>query len=162
MIEVKELSDDEIVEFLKASNYGHLGCCRKGEPYVVPVHFTYDDGEIYLYTTEGKKSDIIRENPRVCLQSEKVADNQHWLSVIVNGEAIQIIDGVERERAMKLITAINPTLTPAVSIRWMDNWVKENVEVIYRIYPLRISGRRSANGSHETASVVPGRRTSID
>ena len=143
MIEVKELSDQEITDFLKKSVYGHLACSRNGEPYVVPVHFVYDDGEIYVYTTEGKKYEIIRENPRVCLQSEDVIDNRHWVSVIVDGEASQITDQAERERAIKLITAVNPTLTPAVSIHWMDSWVRENIEVIYRIYPLRMTGRRS-------------------
>jgi nitroimidazol reductase NimA-like FMN-containing flavoprotein (pyridoxamine 5'-phosphate oxidase superfamily) len=161
MIEVKELSDSEIAELLRRTGYGHLACARGGEPYVVPVHFAYDDGDIYVYTTEGKKFEIIKENPRVCLQAEQVKDNQHWLSVIVDGEAVQIVDEQERERAMKLITAVNPTLTPAVSVHWMDNWVRENIEVIYRIHPLRVSGRRSSAGI-ERANVVPGRPDTIN
>ena len=144
MIEVKELSEKEIAGFLKRTGYGHIACCRDGEPYVVPVHFAYDDGDIYVYTTEGKKYEIIKENPRVCLQAEEVADNENWQSVIVDGEAEQITDDAERERAMQLITAVNPKLTPAVSIHWMDSWVRENIEVIYRIRPTRTSGRRSA------------------
>jgi nitroimidazol reductase NimA-like FMN-containing flavoprotein (pyridoxamine 5'-phosphate oxidase superfamily) len=161
MIEVKELSDNEIVELLRRTGYGHLACARDGEPYVVPVHFAYDDGDIYVYTTEGKKFEIIRENPRVCLQAEEVTDNQHWQSVIVDGEAIQIVNEEDRERAMKLITAINPTLTPAVSIHWMDNWVRENIEVIYRIHPLSLSGRRSS-GSIDRGNVVPGRPNTVN
>ena len=154
MIEVKELSEDEISELLKRTGYGHLACSRDGEPYIVPIHFAYDDGEIYVYTTEGKKYEIIKKNPRVCLQAEHVVDNENWQSVIVDGEAVQIEDEKERERAMKLITAVNPTLTPAVSIRWMDSWVRENIEVIYRIRPLRTSGRRSAADTF--INVVPG------
>jgi uncharacterized protein len=156
MIEVKELSDDEIVELLKRTGYGHLACSRDGKPYMVPIHFAFDNGAIYVYTTEGKKYEIIKDNPRVCLQAEEVIDNQHWQSVIVDGEAQQILDEAERERAMKLIVAVNPTLTPAVSVRWLDNWVRENIEVIYRIYPLQMSGRRSATGSSDSANIVPG------
>jgi nitroimidazol reductase NimA-like FMN-containing flavoprotein (pyridoxamine 5'-phosphate oxidase superfamily) len=143
MIEVRDLSDDEIAEFLKSTHYGHLACCRDGEPYIVPIHFAFDDGDIFVYTTEGKKFEIIKENPRVCLQAERVTDERHWQSVIVDGEAEQITDDAERQRARDLITATNPTLTPAVSIRWMDSWVRENIEVIYRIRPLQISGRKS-------------------
>jgi len=156
MIEVKELSDNEIVELLKRTGYGHLACTRDGEPYVVPIHFAFDDGEIFVYTTEGKKYEIIRSNPRICLQAEEVIDNQHWQSVIVDGEAIQITDETERERAMKLIIRVNPTLTPAVSVRWIDSWVRENIEVIYRIHPLQMSGRRSSAGTLDSAHLVPG------
>ena len=155
MIEVKELTDDEIIELLKSAGYGHLGCSRGNEPYVVPIHFAFDDGEIFVYTTEGKKYEIIKQNPRVCLQAEEVIDNQHWQSVIVDGEATQIIDETERERAMKLILAVNSTLTPAVSVRWLDSWVRENIEVIYRIHPLEMSGRRSSTGSLDNANFIP-------
>src|SRR4051794_19328195 len=114
MIEVKELTDEEMADLLSRTGYGHLACSRNDEPYVVPVHFAYADGEIYIYTTQGKKYEIIKQNPRICLQAERVTDNQHWQSVIVYGEAFQITDEEERERAMKLIVKENPTLTPAV------------------------------------------------
>ena len=55
MIEVKDLSENEITEILSRIGYGHLACCRNDEPYVVPVHYAYDNGNIFIYTTEGKK-----------------------------------------------------------------------------------------------------------
>ena len=143
MIEVEELSDEEIAEILGRVEFGHLACCHEGRPYVVPAHYAYEDGSIYIYTTEGKKADIISENPNVCVQVESVTDNRHWESVIVDGVATRLTVGPEREHALELIVAINPTLTPAVSIHWMDDWVRENVEVIYRITPTHTSGRRS-------------------
>lgn len=42
---------------------------------------------------------------------------------------------------MKTIARINPTLTPPISIRRMDNWVRENIDLIYRIVPAETSGR---------------------
>ena len=30
---------------------------------------------------------------------------------------------------------------PAMSIRWTDNWIRENKEVVYRIDPTEMSGR---------------------
>ncbi|MBK8464744.1 MAG: pyridoxamine 5'-phosphate oxidase family protein [Chloracidobacterium sp.] len=145
MIEIEDLSESEITEILSRIGYAHLACCRDNRPYVVPVHYAYDDGAVFIYTTEGKKFEIIRENPNVCLQVEEVVDNQHWTSVILEGVADQIKDGAERDRALELIVKGNPTLTPAVSIRWMDNWVRENIEVVYRITPTVTSGRRSIN-----------------
>lgn len=143
MLEVGEMSDVEIVKVLLGMNYGHLACSMNNKPYVVPVNFIFDGDEIFIYTTDGKKSRIIDTNPQVCLQTEDVTDRQHWHSVIIDGIAERIIDPVERERVMKMIIANNPTLTPALSIHWMDNWVRENIEIVYRIKPTMTSGRRS-------------------
>ena len=161
MIEVEDLSESEVIEILNRVGFGHLACCRDNRPYVVPVHYVYDDGTIFIYTTEGKKFEIIKENPNVCLQIEDVTDNQHWTSVIVDGVAEQIKHGPEHDRALELIVAVNPTLTPAVSIRWMDDWVRENIEVVYRVTPTATSGRRSVDRTGSTP-FVPGTGSNIN
>lgn len=163
MIEIEEMRKDEVDELLARLNYGHLATSRNDQPYVVPVHFVYDKPLIYVYTTEGKKSEIIRTNPQVCLQSEDVKNNQDWQSVVVIGDAVQVDDVDERDRAMKLLTAVNPTMTPAVSIRWMDSWVRENIEVILKITPRMITGRATVAKSDTGKPFAPGdnRRSTI-
>ena len=143
MIEVQEMSKKEIESVLQRVGYGHLACARNNRPYVVPIHYAYDKSDIYIYTTEGLKTEIISDNPQVCLQIEEVVDNTDWRSIVINGEAEQIIDPKEREEVLKLIISANPTLTPAISIRWMDNWVRENREVVYRIKPGIVTDRSS-------------------
>ncbi len=145
MIQVEDLSENEITDLISRVGYGHLACCLNDRPYVVPVHYATDIGSIFIYTTEGKKFEIIKENPKVCLQIEEVVDKRHWQSVIVDGIAAQLEAGPERERALELILAVNPTLTPAVSVRWLDEWVRENVEVVYRVIPTATSGRRAVD-----------------
>lgn len=162
MIEVEEMSDPEIDELLGRVGYAHLACSRDDQPYVVPVHYAYSGGEIFVYTTEGKKSEFIAANPRVCLQAEDVTDNQHWESVIVDGVATRLIGEAERDNAFKKIVEINPTLTPAVSIHWMDEWIRENIEVIYRIVPDRMTGRRAVVRKGQTAAVIPASKSSKD
>jgi nitroimidazol reductase NimA-like FMN-containing flavoprotein (pyridoxamine 5'-phosphate oxidase superfamily) len=156
MIEVLDLSDSEITEVLERVGYAHLACCVDGKPYVVPVHYGFSEGNIFIYTTEGKKADIIAKNAAVCLQIEDVVDNRNWKSVIVDGEAVKLERGEERDRALNAVVAVNPTLTPAVSIRWLDEWVRENVEVIYRIDVKATSGRRSLDRS-SSPPIIPGR-----
>jgi hypothetical protein len=157
MIEVREMSDKEIVELLSRVGYGHLACSRDDQPYLVPIHYAFKEPNIYVYTTEGKKSEIIAENPRICLQVEDVQDNAQWKSVILNGEAERLTDEVKREAALQAIVAVNPTLTPAVSIRWMDNWVRENIEVIYLIKPKSMTGRTSVSGSETSHPLTPSK-----
>lgn len=147
MIAVEEMSNGQIKEVLKRIGYGHLGMARGNHPYVVPIHYAYDDPHIYFYTTEGKKTEIIKNNPEVCLQIEQVKSSRDWQSVIAVGEAVRLTDFEERERALESILASNPTLTPAVSIRWMDSWVRENIEVIYRLTPRMLTGRSTIEHS---------------
>jgi uncharacterized protein len=164
MIAVEEMNNGQIKEVLGRVGYGHLGLARGHHPYVVPVHYAFDDPFIYIYTTEGKKTEIIRANPEICLQVEDVQDEKNWQSVMITGTAEQIIDLKEREHALEFILASNPTLTPAVSIRWMDCWVRENIEVIYRIKPRMLTGRETVEQSETQAALAPQkikRRTSI-
>jgi nitroimidazol reductase NimA-like FMN-containing flavoprotein (pyridoxamine 5'-phosphate oxidase superfamily) len=145
MLEIEEMGNEEIIELMSHVDYGHIACSRENHPYVVPIHFSYNYPYIYVYTTEGKKAEIIRENPEVCLQMEEVASDQEWKSVIVVGDAEQISDQQEREKALALIVERNPTLTPAISVRWMDDWVRENIEVIFRITPKTTTGRATVH-----------------
>lgn len=159
MIEIEEMRTNEIEELLKTVGYGHLATARNNQPYVVPVHYAYDKPLIYVYTTEGKKSEIIKVNPQVCLQVEDVKSNQDWKSVIALGDAEQVSDPAERERALKLVAEVNPTLSPAVSIRWMDSWVRENIEVILKITPRMLTGRATIAKSDTDAPLAAGERS---
>ena len=143
MIEIEEMRESEAREVLGRLNYAHLGLSQDNLPYVVPVHYASDGHDLFIYTTEGKKADIIRVNPEVCLQAEDVENNEDWKSVIVFGTAEQITDEDARQGALDLILKINPQLTPAISVRWMDSWVRQNIEVIYRIRTRSISGRQT-------------------
>ena len=156
MIEVKQMPDSQIEGLLARVNYGHLACSLNDRPYIVPVNYVYHKPDIYIYTTEGLKTGIIKANPHVCLQVEEVVDNEDWQSVIVNGVAEPITNVREREEIVKLIRSANPTLSPAISIKWLDNWIKENIEVIYRIKPQTVNGRSTAKVKISVAFAKPG------
>ena len=147
MLEINDMTFGEIEQLLDRVRYGHLGCAHNNHPYVVPIHFAYDDRTIYIYTTEGKKSDMIDANAEVCLQVEEVIDDENWSSVVVVGDAERLTNADERQKAFAAITAANPTLAPALSYRWVDKWVREqkDTEVIYRINRKTITGRQTVS-----------------
>lgn len=151
MIAVEEMDNGMIREVLKRVGYGHLGMARGNIPYVVPINYVYDQPHIYIYTTEGKKTEVIKANPEVCLQVEDVKSEKDWVSVIATGEAVKVTDETERARVLEIILKANPTLTPALSIRWMDSWIRENVEIVYRLTPRMLTGRATIeySGFHE-------------
>src|SRR6187402_3918508 len=102
MIEILEMRNGEMYELLQRVGYGHLACSQGDQPYVVPIYFAYDGVDIFIYTTEGKKSAAMDSNPKVCLQVEEFLENSMWRSVVVIGEAHQIADQTERESAIDL------------------------------------------------------------
>lgn len=143
MLKVEDMPKAEMVELLLRVGFGHLGCTRDGRPYVVPMHYAYDSQDLYFFTTEGMKTDYIAANAEVCLQVEEVKDASHWRSVMVTGHAERITAPDEMERAMRLITENNPTLTPAINRTQLDTWGRANTIAIYRIRPSIMDGRKT-------------------
>jgi uncharacterized protein len=143
MLEVEDMAPAEMHALLQRQSFGHLGCARDGRPYVLPMNYVYDGKELYFFTTEGMKTQFIASNPRVCLQVEEVEDSTHWRSVMVIGEATRLTNSEEMERAMKLITERNPSLTPAISATQLDTWGRAVDIAIYRITPEMIDGRQT-------------------
>lgn len=144
MLEIEEMSSHEVHELIGSTNFGHLGCSRDDEPYVVPINYAFIEPHIYIYTTEGKKASILKANPRVCLQIEHIKDRTDWQSVIIHATAHEVHDGGEREQAVRAILKMNPTLTPAISVQWMDDWVRENIEILFRLDIDSKTGRKTA------------------
>jgi len=155
MIEILEMRDDEMYDLLKRIGFGHLACSQDDQPYVVPIYFAYDGEAIFLYTTEGKKSAAMDSNPKVCLQVEEFLANAMWRSVVVIGEAYRVTDQTEREVAVDLTRQKNPSLLPALAIKWSNDWIRKNVEAVYRIRISSMTGRMSSEVHIASAGIKP-------
>ena len=83
----RELSRVEIDEFLRGQRIARLGCNAGDEIYVVPLIYAYEDGAIVAVTTEGRKTELLRENPRVCVEVDEYDSDGRgsWRSVIAYG-----------------------------------------------------------------------------
>ncbi|HXI23869.1 MAG TPA: pyridoxamine 5'-phosphate oxidase family protein [Pyrinomonadaceae bacterium] len=143
MLKVEDMSPAEMHALLQRESFGHLGCARDNRPYVVPMHYAYDGKELFFFTTQGMKTEFIEANPHVCLQVEEITDAQHWRSVMVIGHATEITNRDETQRAMKLITERNPSLTPAISATQLDSMGRAVDIALYRITPELIDGRKT-------------------
>ena len=83
----RELSRDEIEEFLRGQRIARLGCHADGVTYVVPLIYAYEHGAVVAVTTEGRKTAMLRENPRVCVEVDEYDTDGKgsWRSVIAYG-----------------------------------------------------------------------------
>jgi nitroimidazol reductase NimA-like FMN-containing flavoprotein (pyridoxamine 5'-phosphate oxidase superfamily) len=143
MLRVEDMAPAEMHALLQRESFGHLGCARGSRPYVVPMHYAYDGKELFFFTTQGMKTQFIDANPQVCLQVEEITDSTHWRSVMVVGKAEQITGNEEMQKAMKLITERNPSLTPAISSTELDALGRAVDIALYRITPELIDGRKT-------------------
>jgi nitroimidazol reductase NimA-like FMN-containing flavoprotein (pyridoxamine 5'-phosphate oxidase superfamily) len=145
MVKIEEMAQGEIMALLLRGEFGHLGCSRDGRPYVVPMHYSYDSQNLYFFTTEGMKTEFIDANPEVCFQVEEVTSATNWRSCMVTGRAERITRADEMERAMRIISESNPTLTPAINRTELDTMGRANTVAIYRLRPEIIDGRKTVN-----------------
>lgn len=86
---------------LAAGHYGHLGCFDGKDPYVVPVTYLYQKGFLYSFTWEGKKIELMRKHPNVCLQVEQIENGFTWESVIAWG-TFELVTDEKSSQAMKV------------------------------------------------------------
>jgi uncharacterized protein len=85
-MEINEMTQEECHTFLQRAAVARLGCSLENQPYVVPIHFAYQDPYMYVFATFGQKIKWMRTNPRVCIQTDEIQSQSEWVSVIVNGE----------------------------------------------------------------------------
>lgn len=96
------LPDDEIERMLSQEFVGRIGCSADGRPYVVPIAYAYHGGYVYSHTTDGLKIRIMRRNPNVCFEIDRVQDETNWRSVIARG-TFEELHGEAAEDAMRVI-----------------------------------------------------------
>lgn len=137
---ITELSQEDSLALLRASRLARLGCVSEDYPYVVPVNYVCDDVSIIIHSLPGKKIDALRANPRACVQVDHIKDHLRWESVLVIGTYKEIVSGAERERAMSLLLAVFPQLTPVESVIARDAGTP--APVVFRVLIERVTGIR--------------------
>ena len=104
MLRVRELTPDEIEDFLLGQRIARLGCHARGAMYVVPVIYAYGDGAVVTVTQEGRKVAMLRESPRVCVEIDEYDTDGRgsWRSVIAYGAAEELA-GDDVQAALALL-----------------------------------------------------------
>ena len=94
---ISKMERREIDQFLIHSRVGRIGMSIEGSPYVVPVGYCYEDGEIFFHSCfSGLKMRSMARDPKVCfLVDESLSDGSMYKSVIIYG-TVEIIDDEER------------------------------------------------------------------
>jgi uncharacterized protein len=141
----QELTKSECFELLAHEHLGRVALVDDRGPVVIPVNFVLDRHMVVFRTDEGTKLDAASRGSRVAFQIDGIDAVAHtgW-SVLVRGEAVEVMDPAELARLRKL------RLTP-----WAPGAKTRSV----RILPTALTGRRiSASGSPSQGQAHPARR----
>lgn len=146
-----ELTKEQSEQLLRSEMIGRLGCYSNGQVYVVPVTYAYVGGFIYAHSGEGRKVQMMRDNPDVCFEVDHIDNLSNWRSVIVNGRYEELV-GDEASRAMEQLmerflpymgTASDTMAKPASPAPESAQAIKSgnHQAVVYRIRVNELAGR---------------------
>jgi uncharacterized protein len=144
---IHDLSPSECADILRRSSIGRLACSHFDQPYIVPISFSFDAQRecVYGFSTIGQKILWMRENPKVCLEVDDIADKDHWTTVVILGryaEIQQTPDEAEaRKRAQQFFQARQQWWLPGAA---KTSSRDHDAVVLYRITLDHVTGRRTA------------------
>jgi uncharacterized protein len=148
---IHDLTRPECEALLTRSSLGRLACSRAGQPYIVPISFSFDPEACYLYSfsTLGQKIQWMRLNPRVCVEVEEIVDRYHWTTVLVIGRYEEIGDAelsaAARQRAQLLFQQRDSWWLPGAGK--VAGREEHGNPVVFRIHIDKISGRQADRAS---------------
>ena len=109
---IAEMKLQEMETLLTKQIIGHLACHAGGVTYVVPISYAYDGEYIYGHAFEGMKIKMMRINPQVCFQTDKMENMANWQSVIAWGEFEELKNVENRKQALqKLMDRVLPVIS---------------------------------------------------
>ena len=148
---VGTLAQAELESLLQEQTFGRLGCCAEGELYVVPISYVYDPQRKRLLgqTTYGKKIEMMRKNPSVCVEVDDVRSLTHWRSAIVWGRYEELEGHVAAEAMGMIIDRYGPMFDEAREGSRRGRQVTPPrlnhaaaVEIVYAVRIDHMTGRR--------------------
>ncbi len=135
---MRALLEKDARELLSTCRVGRLGCVDNGEPYVVPINYVFEDGSVYSHSLPGRKIEVLRANPRACLQVDEIENDFVWRSVIAYGNFEEIRVPSDRRSILSKLLARFPLLTPVESQMAQDAGAPDSV--VFRIRIDRLTG----------------------
>ncbi|MCG8390446.1 MAG: pyridoxamine 5'-phosphate oxidase family protein [Cytophagales bacterium] len=97
------LNKSQVDNLLRAEVVGRIGCHADGKTYVVPITFAYDGEYIYCHTIDGMKINMMRDNPDVCFEVDRVENLANWQSVVAWGK-YEELGTREAEEALQILS----------------------------------------------------------
>lgn len=138
----RPMTHDEIDRFLAAEVVARIGCHSDGRTYVVPVAYARSGRSLYSFSHDGLKIAMIRANPRVCVEIDRVEHLGSWRSVIAEGRADVLEGSAAAEGSGLLASRLSSLVSDPVSrARLEEALATDSPPFVLRIELTEVSGR---------------------
>ena len=146
---IQALPDEEIERILCDQFVGRLGCHADGRTYVVPIAYAYQHNCIYAHSAPGIKIRMMRKNPNVCFEVDRVDALDRWQSVIAWGRFEELHGEAAREGLRILLLRFLMTKTRALDRPLPPGraGVVDGEGIVYRICLSEKTGRFERSNS---------------
>ncbi|HKY51022.1 MAG TPA: pyridoxamine 5'-phosphate oxidase family protein [Candidatus Limnocylindria bacterium] len=134
------LDEKQIDHLLRTETVGRIGVHADGRTYVVPTTYVYDGDAVYGHAAEGMKVRMMRANPSVCFEVDRIDDMANWRSVIAWG-TYEELGGDVATAAMNLLRSRLAPLTSSETAGPAGRAARDGLEVAYRIRLTERTGR---------------------
>src|SRR5450759_5847288 len=109
------LSPTEIDELLRTEVVARLGCHSDGRTYVVPITYVYDGESLIGHSAYGLKLRMMRQNPAVCVEVDRLEDLANWRSVIAWGRFEELTGAAASAALVRLRERFRPLMVSETS-----------------------------------------------
>lgn len=138
---IGSLNKSQIDYLLRGEMVGRIGCSAKGITYIVPVTYVYDGEFIYGHTKEGLKVELMRKNPSICFEVDKITDLANWQSVIIQGTYEELRGRKAEDVVQSIMNRVHPmtaseTLVPRYSLEKRSIPARRGTKVV--VFRIRI------------------------
>lgn len=148
---IQEITHEDNIGLLAHMHLGRLGCTQGTQPYVVPIHFVYNNNYLYSFSTVGQKINWMRANPLVCVQTDRIVSDEEWVSLVIFGSYEELPDSPERKMdrdlAFQLLQQRANWWEPGYAKTIVQHAARELHPVYFRIKVVKITGLCSASES---------------
>ncbi|WP_315928659.1 pyridoxamine 5'-phosphate oxidase family protein [Mesorhizobium sp. SP-1A] len=146
---IRTLTTLECTKLLSAERLGRLACAAEGKPYVVPIYYAFQDYHLYAFSMPGRKIDLMRANPQVCVQVDARGEGRGWQSVILEGSYEELPDRIgfkrERDHAWSLLSKHSDWWEPGAlkPVGGPQQVLSHSPHIFFRVVVSELSGREA-------------------
>ena len=105
------LNKEQINNKLQSQSICRLGCIDDDHVYIVPVTYFFNGNCIFAQSREGKKINLLRKNPKVCIEIDIINSMNNWQCVIAQGIFEELKDEAANQARKKFFDDVLTLMT---------------------------------------------------
>ena len=149
IVTIRDLEPAECEALLARHNVGRIAFSFKDRVDIQPIGYLYEGGWLSCRTERGTKLETLHHSPWVAFEVDEAHGPYDWESVVIRGTVYLMPEGSPDHAAtIAAIRAVSPHA-------FTDSDPTPFRNVVFRIYPLEMTGRRASSGGTPSESSMP-------